>query len=187
MNDASPQNNFDALLSLLDADREAAGTKYEELRLRLTRFFDWRGCQSSDELADICLDRVQKKISDGEVIQNVRAFAATIAQFVYKESLRSTARFTDSIDAEDAAEIISIESDIIEDDRMKCLESCLSGFDLDDRKLIISYYDTEEKTMIASRKRLAESLSVSINTLRIKVCRLKAKLEKCTKDCCRGL
>jgi DNA-directed RNA polymerase specialized sigma24 family protein len=180
LNDASPQNNFDALLSLLDADREAAGTKYEELRLRLTRFFDWRGCQSSDELADICLDRVQKKISDGEVIQNVRAFAATIAQFVYKESLRSTARFGQNL--QDA-----YRKDIVEDDRMKCLESCLSGFDLDDRKLIISYYDTEEKTMIASRKRLAESLSVSINTLRIKVCRLKAKLEKCTKDCCRGL
>ncbi|MFT3743166.1 MAG: hypothetical protein QM785_02625 [Pyrinomonadaceae bacterium] len=187
MNDASAQTTFDAFLALLDADRAAAGTKYEQLRLRLERFFEWRGCEASDELTDICLDRVQKKIAEGEIIQNVTAFAATIAQFVYKESLRSKSRLTDSIDSEDAPEIAAPEIEVDEDDRLNCLETCLAGFQINDRNLIVSYYDTDEKTMIASRKRLADSLAVSLNTLRIKVCRLKAKLEKCTKDCCRGV
>lgn len=169
---------------MFDADREAAGTKYEELRLRLTRFFDWRGCDGSDELADVCLDRVQKKIADGEVIQNVSAYAATIAQFVYRESLRTKSRMTDSLDAADAPEIASAGTTYDEDGRMSCLETCLNEFPGDDRKLIVSYYDTDEKTMISARKRLADSLSISMNTLRIKVCRLKAKLEKCTIDCC---
>jgi DNA-directed RNA polymerase specialized sigma24 family protein len=185
LNDVSAQNNFDALLTLLDADREVAGAKYEELRLRLERFFEWRGCDTASDLADVCIDRVLKKISEGEVIQNVQAFAATIAQFVYKESLRSKVRMTDSLDAEDTPEIAAVESTTSEDERMSCLETCLNEFRIDDRRLIVSYYDTDEKTMIASRKRLADSLAVSINTLRIKVCRLKSRLEKCTKDCCR--
>lgn len=184
MNDVSAQTSFDSFLALLDTDRDAAGAKYEELRLRLVRYFDWRGCDGSDELTDICLDRVQKKIADGEEIQNVQAFAATVAQFVYKESLRSKGRVTHSLDAEDAPQIAAVEPEVTEDERMTCLESCLDAFNVDDRKLIISYYDTDEKTMIASRKRLADSLAVSINTLRIKVCRLKSRLEKCTKDCC---
>lgn len=184
MNDVSAQTSFDTLLALLDADREAAGAKYEELRQRLTRFFDWRGCETSDELTDICLERVVRKVTDGEVINNVSAYAATIAQFVYKESLRSKSRLTDSLDAENAPEIAATVTAVEEDERMSCLETCLNEFRIDDRKLIVSYYDTDEKTMIASRKRLADSLAVSMNTLRIKVCRLKTKLEKCTKDCC---
>ena len=34
--------------------------------------------------------------------------------------------------------------------------------------------------MIATRKRLADEMEISLNILRIRVCRLKAKLENCT-------
>ncbi len=169
---------------MFDADREIAGTRYEELRVRLIRFFEWRGCTDAHDLADICLDRVLRKIGEGEEINNVQAFAATVAQYVYKEDLRSRGRMTDSIDADDAPRIAAEETVSNDDDRMDCLESCLNEFNVADRDLIISYYNTDEKTMIAARKRLADSLNVSINTLRIKVCRLKTKLERCTKKCC---
>jgi len=184
LNDVSDQNSFDKLLASLDADRSSAGAKYEELRLRLIRFFEWRGAANCEDLADVCFDRVLKKISQGEEIENVAAYAATVAQFVYKESFRGKDRLTDSLNVEGAPDIATENADPSDDERMKCLERCLGDFPAADRNLVVAYYDTDEKTMIASRKRLADSLVMSMNTLRIKVCRLKARLEKCTRDCC---
>ena len=37
------QEAFDQLLNLLDHDRELAAEKYERLRRRLLRVFEWRG------------------------------------------------------------------------------------------------------------------------------------------------
>lgn len=187
MDDISGQTSFDTLLALLDADRDLAGVKFEELRLRLIRFFEWRGAFNCEHLADICFDRVIKKIGAGEQIGNVAAYAASIAQFVYKESLRSKERLTDSLDADDAHDVAAADQETSEEARLTCLDQCLGEFQADDRNLVVAYYDTDEKTMIASRKRLADSLAMSMNTLRIKVCRLKAKLEKCVKDCCGSL
>ena len=172
------------MLALLDADRTSAGARYEELRARLIRFFEWRGAFNSEDLADICFDRVLKKIGEGEEIENVAAYSATVAQFVYKESFRSTDRVTDSLDGEGAPDIADVVAETTEDERMICLDRCLAGFQADERNLVVAYYDTDDKTMIASRKRLADSLAMSMNTLRIKVCRLKAKLENCVRDCC---
>ena len=76
------------------------------------------------------------------------------------------------------------ETDETDDSRLDCLEKCLAEFTEANRRLVTAYYDTDERTMIATRKRLADSLSISLNTLRIRVCRLKAKLEDCTIDCC---
>ena len=42
------QEAFDALLAWLDPEREAAGRKYEEIRLRLIKLFTCRGCSEPD-------------------------------------------------------------------------------------------------------------------------------------------
>lgn len=184
------QSSFDTFLALLDADREQAGAKYESLRLRLIKFFEWRNCEMPEELTDITFDRVLRKISEGEEIQNVTAFSATVAQFVFKEFLRSNQRQNQLI--EDAPEIQNIkakekeEEDEFTEKRRTCFEKCLSQFDGENRKFIIAYYTTDEKTMIAARKKLADEMNSNLNTIRIKACRLKSKLEDCTRDCCQS-
>lgn len=180
--------NFDKFLSLLDADREKAGQNYENLRERLMKFFEWRNCEKTEELADIVFDRVLRKIAEGEEIQNVTAYSATVAQFVFKEYLRTNERQNQLI--EDSPEVQNIRAketineNNSDDKRQNCFDKCLAEFSEESRKFIIAYYDTDEKTMIASRKRLAEQMGVTLNTLRIKACRLKAKLEDCTLKCC---
>ena len=190
MENVLTQTGFDKLLATLDADREQAGAKYESLRVRLVRFFEWRNCEMADELTDTVFDRIVKKIQAGEQIQNINAYAATVAQFVFKEDCRSRARLFQPIEDNPAVENLIATSDSIEttetgDARLDCLEKCLAEFSDENRRLVTAYYDTDERTMIATRKRLADSTGVSLNTLRIRVCRLKAKLEDCTKDCCR--
>jgi DNA-directed RNA polymerase specialized sigma24 family protein len=182
------QTSFDKLLGLFDADREQAGVKYELLRQRLLKFFEWRNCEMPEELTDIVFDRVLKKIGEGEQIQQITAFASTVAQFVFKEYLRSNERQNQLI--EDAPEVQNIkakESEIVDEFvelRQNCFEKCLAEFDAENRKFIIAYYTTDEKTMIAARKKLAEELNLNLNTIRIKACRLKSKLENCTLKCC---
>lgn len=184
------QTGFDKLLQIFDSNRENAGIKYENLRLRLIKFFDWRNCENSEELADTVFDRIIKKIIEGEEIQNINAYSATIAQFVFKEYCRRNERKFQSIeDNPNIQELKSNENFVekleqIKDIRQSCFEKCLRAFDVETQKLLISYHDTDERTMIHTRKRLAEQLNLNINTLRIKICRYKSKLENCTHNCC---
>ncbi len=178
------QTGFDKLLLLLDANRETAGAKYESLRLRLVKYFEWRNCETAEDLADTVFDRVIKKLSEGEEIQNVNAYSTTVAQFVFLEFSRSRAHFAENIEDNPNIAAQEIETDEQGENRLVCLDKCLAEFSDENRKLIIAYYDTDERTMIAARKRLCDSMNISLNTLRIRVCRLKSKLEICTFDCC---
>jgi DNA-directed RNA polymerase specialized sigma24 family protein len=186
------QSGLDQLLAALDADRERAGAKYESLRVRLIKFFEWRNCETPDELTDTVIDQLIKKISEGEQIQNINAYAATVAGFVFKSDCRRRERLFQPIDDNPAVEKLAAADTFAaadEDDnsRFDCLDKCLAQFSDENRRLVVAYFDTDERTMIATRKRLADSLDVSLNSLRIRVCRLKAKLEDCTKNCCRKI
>lgn len=187
MADTEFTTGFERLLRILDpAGGDGAGAKYEALRRRLIRFFDWRGQTDADELADVVFDRLVKKVDAGEEIANVEAYAATVAQFVLKEALRRVSKRTDSLD--EHPEIVDVAvtpvAETSSDQRFVCLDRCLANFDIPTRRLLLAYHDTDERTMIASRRRLAESLGISINTLRIRICRHKSKLEECVRGCC---
>lgn len=190
MDDLLTQTGFDKLLALLDADRERAGARYESLRVRLIKLCEWRNCETPEELADAAFDRVMRKIEAGERIQNVEAYAVTVAQFVIKEDGRSHARLAQSIEDNPRIENLLVAGspaphDETDEARLACLDRCLAQFPDEQRRLITAYYDTDERTMIESRKRLAASVGISPNSLRIRVCRLKARLEECARDCCR--
>ncbi len=176
---------FDKFLKTLDADRDAAARKYLLLRDRLERFFEWRSCENVEELTDIVFDRAVKKITQVEKVLNVEAFCVSIAKFVFLENQRESFR-TEEIDENYSKTHKSEadETDELKEKRLKCLDSCLAELPIDNRKLIFSYFDTDDKTMIPARKSLADQLRITLNSLRIKVCRLKAQLEKCTKKCC---
>ena len=182
------QTGFDKFLTTLDADREQAGAKYESLRGRLVKFFEWRNCDAAQELTDIVFDRVIKKIAEGEQIQNIGAYSATVAQFVFKEDCRRRERHFESIEDVPETHYLLKKTEFIEEEtddlQMNCLEKCLAKFSAENRRLIVAYHDTDERTMIATRKRVADEMEISLNVLRIRVCRLKAKLEECTRECC---
>jgi DNA-directed RNA polymerase specialized sigma24 family protein len=183
------QLGFDKLLATLDAEREQAGAKYESLRLRLIKFFEWRNCETAEELSDIVFDRIIKKIVEGEQVQNVAAYAGAVAQLVFKEECRRRKRLFQSIEHAPEIKIPALTNEFVaetetDDARINCLEKCLEELSDDNRRLLVAYYDTDERTMIPTRKRLADSMNVSLNVLRIRICRLKEKLENCTRNCC---
>src|SRR5262245_20762699 len=92
-------NAFERLLSALGSDREAASREYEAVRRRLIHFFDWRGAQSPDVLADQALDRLARKLEEGEAVVSIDAYVRAIARFVLQEWVRRSMREQTALDA----------------------------------------------------------------------------------------
>lgn len=175
-------------LAALDADELRAAEKYETLRQKLTSLLAWKGCNDSDadELADRTIDRVAIKIAEGEKVENIGAYAGSVARFIWLEHNRKKREDAAGDDLPEVA--VEPEIDVLKesDSRMECLRDCMASTipNPTDRKIIIGYYDTEsnEKNKNA-RKRLAETLDMSTGALKVKACRLRDKLERCINDC----
>ena len=178
---------FGSLLIRLDADERAAAGKYEELRLKLVKFFIWRrDCAESeaDALADETLDRVSAKRAQKIEILNVNAYALEVSRFVWLEHIRKK---KEDAYGDDLPEIAVLPETVEEPNaRLDCLKKCLAEVsDSDsDRHLILGYYSAAdgEKNKI-QRKNLAEKLGLTMNTLKVKACRLRERLERCINDC----
>ena len=177
-------SSFQLLLDRLDNDP----VKYEELRLRIGHLLRWRGCSDSyvDDLVDLTFDRVAIKLSAGEQVGNINAFSAAVARFIWLEHSRKNK--TDAV-GDDLPEtpVEPEQPDFLNDadTRLRCLRRCVATkFSDEDRRLVVDYYDTEagEKAKSA-RKRLAESLGMTLNALKVRACRLRMKLERCINDC----
>ncbi len=181
---------FGLLLRRLDADESQAAGKYEELRLKLSKFFVWRrDCPTAeaDALADETLDRVSLKLAQSVEINNLNAYALEVSRFVWLEHLRKKKESADS----DALPEIAVAPAVWEEPnapnvRLAYLRKCLAEISANesDRRLIIGYYSAAdgEKNKI-QRKNLAEKLGLTMNTLKVKACRLRERLERCINEC----
>ena len=178
------KNDFEKLLATLDKNREQAAGKYLALREKLERFFEWRGFDNTEELTDTVFDRMVKKISAGEIVENAEAYGLAVAKFVLLEAQRENFKTTEL--EENSGKTILAENDFdkLKQMRLKCLDKCLHELPEEKRRLLIDYFDTDEKTLIPKRKSIAENIGVNLNTLRIRISRLKSKVEKCMKKCC---
>lgn len=185
MHDDPAKSDLEQFLQTLDLNKDLAAEKYLRLRSGLESFFEWRDCESTEELTDIVFDRVIKKIAEGEVVENIEAFSVSIAKFVVMEYKRKSLR---NVELDELSETESFvdryESEELKKRDLECLRTCLAKLPEAKRKLLVEYYNTDEATMILKRKRLADRLELNLNSLRIRVSRLRSKLERCTKDCC---
>jgi DNA-directed RNA polymerase specialized sigma24 family protein len=173
---------FDGLLAMLDKNRDRAGQKYEAVRLRLVKFFQWSGAIEPDVLADETLNRVARKIEEGANIYNLNAFIQGVAKLVKAESLRNPIR--KHLDIEEAYDLAApIDEDPEKTERRVCLDRCLGNLPEENREVIIIYYENEKGIRIECRKRLAARLGMTANALRINAHRIRMSLETCVKAC----
>jgi len=177
------KDSFDALLASLDPDRRRAGAKYETLRLGLIRFFEWRGASTPVEHADETLDRVARKLRQGEEIRDIHAFVAGVARFVFMEVVKQ--RNTQQAALRKWPEPSPAEEPpaVPDDCRMGCAKECLQGLPDDNARLLIAYYQEDKARKIANRRGIADELGVSPNTLRMRMRRIRVQLEECILEC----
>jgi DNA-directed RNA polymerase specialized sigma24 family protein len=170
---------FDRLLSALDADRDRAGAAYEHLRERTAGLLRWWGASDAEDLADLTLDRVARKLEEGATIANgsFGAYVRGVARMIFYESRRRP-----QIQAGDAGYLTPPPSS--DPDLFACLESCLGTLDPGDRTTVLRYYGDGKLADV--RRRLGEELGVSMTALRIRAHRLRMQLERCVLACRAG-
>jgi DNA-directed RNA polymerase specialized sigma24 family protein len=176
------REELEALLAALDPDPERSADKYEIIRRKLIRLFEWRGCESPEDLADTTIDRAARRLHEGVKIHSDDPFSyfCGVAHLVYKEAWRRAAREQTALEGgnwpprqpEDEPE---------DDQRLSCLNRCLGKLPLDEKNLLLRYY--HEGNNIRNRKDLCRERNISINALRIQVHRVRRKLESCVRDC----
>jgi RNA polymerase sigma factor (sigma-70 family) len=180
---------FDLLLLSLDADREVAARKYELIRAKLLKYFECRGCSLPEDLTDDTINRVARRLYEGQRIwtSEPASYFYGIARNVLKEYWASPEREFARLDAlpplahPQTATLNSTEgkSDTLQiERRLDQLAVCLAQLPAESRALILDYYEGEKSERICRRKQMAERLGIPQNSLRIRVHRIRERLQR---------
>ena len=178
---ASSSAPLDALLLRLGDDGGA--NAYEALRRRLIQFFRLHVPAEADDLADVVLDRLARKIADGTDVASVPSYALGIGRMLLHEAHARAARRR----VAEADPTLAPESDDDDDATMAhermlgALGRCLDAAGASSRELILRYYGENGAARIATRKSLADAAGISVNALRNRALRLRESLEACVR------
>lgn len=181
---------FERLLDQLDENRERAGEQYERIRLKLMKFFEWRNCLPAEEYADKAMDRVAKKVAEGEEIRasDPYTYFHGVARFILMEKWREPEQAVEALEnlppSVEPAEnplLLAQEADAQEQlaSRMEFMNHCLEGLPPESRELMLQYHKGEKSEKIKNRKAMSERLKIPLNALRIRTHRIRAALEAC--------
>jgi DNA-directed RNA polymerase specialized sigma24 family protein len=172
---------LEILLSLLSPDREEAGIRYEILRKKLIRFFQSWGCDRPEELADTTFDRVMKKLGENTEIRatDSSSYFFGVARNVYLEYTRARQREQKMRESRELQPAPSPDPE--PDERIDLLRECLDGLSEDERRLALEYHQGGDN--ILRRKELCRKAGIpTLNALRIRVHRIRRKLEECVES-----
>jgi len=182
---------FDRLLGLLDSDPAAAGNKYERIKLKVTKLFQWRGCPEPEEYAAKTIEGAARELLEGTPahFQNPYIYfhdvAINVAR-VLEENWRETNKELDGSgrgrqdsDARESgagAEDKPGEAEAQPEKRLECLKACVSALPPESLELIAKYHNPEGLS-VEGRKELARSLGIPQNALRIQAFKIRVRLE----------
>lgn len=175
---------FDKLLNAFSEDRDEAGIQYELARRRLVRFFEWRGIGNAEECADETLNRVARRIDEGQKIDKLMPFIYGVAHNILLEENKRRERAPIDLDHAPPEGLVVLPPEPVDPDlRLSCLDHCMEELGLETANVILGYYEGQGRVKIENRRKLADKLQIPLNALRIRVCRNKRTLEDCITEC----
>jgi DNA-directed RNA polymerase specialized sigma24 family protein len=175
---------LDRFLSCLDVNPDLAGKKYEAIREKLVKIFDWRGARFPEECADETINRVVRKLEYGQEIRDIPTYCQGVARLVFLEELKKAENRQVSLDELKSVPTAPMP---IEDDgaQRTCFARCLGELPIESRQVILQYYEDERRVKINNRQAMADQLGIPLNALRSRVQRIRNKLEQCIGHCLR--
>jgi DNA-directed RNA polymerase specialized sigma24 family protein len=176
------QAAFDRFLASLDPDREVAGERYETLRRNLIQLFIWRGCGEPEDHADETINRVIRKLDEGEEIRDLVSYAHGVARHLLLEIFKAREREQAALE-QLPPPVVSAPQAAEGEHGVACLRRCLNRLPQESRQLIIQYYQGDKSAKIQQRQQLAASLRITLNALRYRAFDLRQKLEGCIHRC----
>jgi DNA-directed RNA polymerase specialized sigma24 family protein len=186
---------FNRLLAQLDPDPERAGERYEMIRQKLTKFFQWHNCSPAEEYTDRTIDRVARRLEEGAEITTSEPYkffhgiALNVSREHWKDVERHEVTALDELPPSynpsvNPHEIREGEEERLEyENKLACLNECLGRLPPEQIAMITQYHQSEGGAKIAQRKELARQLGIPLNALRIRTYRLRTELEACVTGC----
>jgi DNA-directed RNA polymerase specialized sigma24 family protein len=169
---------LDALLAALESGGGQVGERYVKLRHKLVDFFLWNRSNRPQEDADETMDRLAKRIAEGEPVVNLASYAQKIARLVLLESNARSRR--DAAVSQFSVMLAPDRSQEEGDEKtLDRLEPCLKKLPAESRALIVEYYSGNGAALIETRRQMALRLGVTPNTLRNRALRVRRELEEC--------
>ena len=178
---------FAALLRRLDLQKDHAADRYEELRRKLIKFFEWSSCFPSEDLADETLDRLGRILLDRPVL-DLEPFLWGVAKKIRQESHKHSERIVAITDLPDRGTFlkdkVDVESEIHATEqgevRSRCLRLCLNNMSQESRGVFLKYQGLHNKQQ---REQLASELGLTIGALRVRINRIKKQLQGSVQQC----
>jgi DNA-directed RNA polymerase specialized sigma24 family protein len=181
----SPES-FQAFLLWLGGSETLGQRKYEEARQKLTLLFRFRGCPDPESLADQTMDRTALVVTkpgfnyEGDPI----AYCRGVARNIYYEWLDKLKKMNPISISERSLDLPAPENRVQEKEmRSICLDGCLNSLPRENKSLLLRYYRHEQKAKIDDRQLLATETGLGLNTLRIRVFRLRNIVRACVENC----
>jgi RNA polymerase sigma factor (sigma-70 family) len=185
--------DFSALLAWLDTAGDSAGARYETIRRSLIKIFLYRGYSDAEDMADETINRVARNVKRIEptFVGDPSVYFYSVANKLILECARKKVLQV-PLD-EDGGGLISMEPAPLHDAEesseadYECLDHCLQQLKPDERALILSYYHEDKQAKIDHRKVMAQEMNIDVNALRVRVYRIRVRLEKCIEACLQPL
>ena len=175
------ERGLSAVLALFDPDPARAAAHYEALRERLVRFFAWKSVRTPEECADETIDRVAQRLAGGEEIK-----AGEPARYFHGVARNVLREYWAREQREARHRALWPREALVqppEAPAAQCLHRCLEALAPETRRLALEYYDGTGGERIASRRAMAARLGVPVAALRVRMHRLRVRLEACTARC----
>lgn len=184
-NSTVPPEGFDELLAWINPDRELAAAAYLDLRRALVKIFVWHHCADPEGMTDETFERVMRQVHQlRETYEgDPRHFFHGVARNLIKEYQRTV---KSHVPIEDVHLLTDPPQEVDEEtpeQLEECFHSCLQNLTPEKRDLILAYYSREKGAKIEQRIAMAEQLGVSIETLRVRMHRIRLALEDCIERC----
>ena len=179
-------SKWQALLANLNDDPEIAANQYIHFHEALTEFFIHQGASTPTELADETMERVAELIAAGKTITSYKFFYS-VARYIWKENFRKSRNLEKAVDKllltkdpgfDPEQLLLQKDADRRDRARLKILKQSLDRLTAEEKEMIILYYEGDQEERIANRKALARQFRVTPAVLRVKVSRLREKIEK---------
>jgi DNA-directed RNA polymerase specialized sigma24 family protein len=185
---------LESLLGWLDTDRERAGEIFEQIRSGLMKFFECRGCPFYEEYAEESIYRAAERIRQGAASRPANPFVyfLGVAHNLLREYWKDQSKGAEGLDSIQPSRYPAVDPERAEqqrlekiemEQRLECLERCLTKLPAGDRTLLIEYHSNEKRKRIENREKMAEQLGITLIALRTRLHRLRERLESCIGNC----
>lgn len=174
---------FNTLLARFDPDREVAARKYQAVRLKLVKFFEWQGSTEPETDADKTFDRLTRKLYGGEDITDIGSYTRGVARMIMRERIKADQKTQQALTEMSQHQVVSSDEKTFIEQQSRCLDECLEQLPEDQRQLILTYYSVADAERIPLRAKLAAEMKTNLNTLRIRAYKIKRQLRACVQSC----